>query len=96
MSERPFRGVDGPTIGGSALRAQGATSPRCAVVRPAEAIEAAPNLIWAFDYDLERGRLANRRVFTDEKLPGFCDGSAIDTAGYLWNARVETDAGDPF
>ena len=64
--------------------------------RPAEAIEPAANLIWAFDYDLEGGRFANRRVFTDEKLPGFCDGSAIDTAGYLWNARVETDAGDPF
>jgi sugar lactone lactonase YvrE len=45
------------------------------------------NLIWAFDCDLEAGRLANRRVFTDEKLPGFCDGSAIDTEGYLWNAR---------
>jgi sugar lactone lactonase YvrE len=45
------------------------------------------NLIWAFDCDLEAGRLANRRVFTDEKLPGFCDGSAIDAEGYLWNAR---------
>jgi sugar lactone lactonase YvrE len=57
---------------------------------------AGANLIWALDYDLEGGRFAKRRVFTDEKLPGFCDGSAIDTAGYLWNARVETDAGDPF
>jgi sugar lactone lactonase YvrE len=33
------------------------------------------------------GHLANRRVFSDEKLPGHCDGSAIDSAGYLWNAR---------
>ena len=94
MSERPFRGVDGSTIGGSALRAQGATSPRwcgCPAVglRPAEAIEPAANLICAFDHDLECGWLANRRVFTDEKLPGFCDGSVIDTAGYLWNAPVE-------
>ena len=46
-----------------------------------------PNVIWAFDCDPETGRLANRRVFSDEKLPGFCDGSAIDAQGYLWNAR---------
>ena len=45
------------------------------------------NVIWAFDCDPETGRLANRRVFSDEKLPGFCDGSAIDSHGYLWNAR---------
>jgi sugar lactone lactonase YvrE len=45
------------------------------------------NLIWAFDCDLETGQLANRRVFTHESLPGFCDGSAIDAEGYLWNAR---------
>ncbi len=45
------------------------------------------NAIWAFDCDPATGRLANRRVFNDEKLPGFCDGSAIDALGYLWNAR---------
>ena len=33
------------------------------------------------------GRLGERRVFSDEKLPGYCDGSAIDSQGYLWNAR---------
>ena len=33
------------------------------------------------------GRLGERRVFSDEKLPGYCDGSAIDADGYLWNAR---------
>ena len=26
-------------------------------------------------------------MFSDEKLPGYCDGSAIDSQGYLWNAR---------
>jgi sugar lactone lactonase YvrE len=33
------------------------------------------------------GSLGARRVFSDEPLPGFCDGSAIDSEGYLWNAR---------
>jgi sugar lactone lactonase YvrE len=33
------------------------------------------------------GRLGARRVFSDEKLPGHCDGSAIDSQDYLWNAR---------
>ena len=36
---------------------------------------------------LDDGRLGERRVFSDEKLPGYCDGSAIDSQGYLWNAR---------
>jgi sugar lactone lactonase YvrE len=33
------------------------------------------------------GRLGASRVFSDEKLPGYCDGSAIDADGYLWNCR---------
>ena len=33
------------------------------------------------------GSLGARRVFSDEKLPGYCDGSTIDADGYLWNAR---------
>jgi len=44
------------------------------------------NVIWLFDVD-EDGHLSNRRVFSDEALPGHCDGSAIDSDGYLWNAR---------
>lgn len=45
--------------------------------------------IWAYDYDLSVGTIANRRVFTslaDE--PGFADGSTVDAEGYLWNAQV--------
>jgi sugar lactone lactonase YvrE len=44
------------------------------------------NVIWAFAVDAE-GRLSDRRVFSDERLPGLCDGSAIDAEGRLWNAR---------
>ncbi|MGD9507783.1 MAG: SMP-30/gluconolactonase/LRE family protein [Geminicoccaceae bacterium] len=33
------------------------------------------------------GSLGSHRVFSDEKLPGYCDGSTIDADGYLWNAR---------
>ena len=33
------------------------------------------------------GSLGERRVFSDEQLPGYCDGSTIDSEGYLWNAR---------
>jgi sugar lactone lactonase YvrE len=45
------------------------------------------NVISAFDYDAATGRLGARRVFSDEKLPGYCDGSTIDAEGYLWNCR---------
>ena len=44
------------------------------------------NVLWKFPVD-EDGRLGERRLFSDEKLPGFCDGSAIDAEGCLWNAR---------
>ena len=33
------------------------------------------------------GRLGARGVFSDAKLPGHCDGSAIDGQGFVWNAR---------
>jgi sugar lactone lactonase YvrE len=44
------------------------------------------NTLWKYAV-FEDGRLGDRRLFSDEKLPGFCDGSAIDAAGFLWNAR---------
>lgn len=44
------------------------------------------NVLWKYEVG-EDGRLGGRRLFSDERLPGFCDGSAIDAQGYLWNAR---------
>jgi sugar lactone lactonase YvrE len=44
------------------------------------------NTLWKYSVG-EDGRLGERRLFSDEKLPGFCDGSAIDAEGFLWNAR---------
>ncbi len=46
--------------------------------------------IWAYDYDLETGAIANRRTFTKAGIaPGMAtDGSTVDAEGYLWNAQV--------
>ncbi len=46
--------------------------------------------IWAYDYDIATGTLANRRTFvTLERGPtGAADGSTVDAEGYLWNAQV--------
>lgn len=44
---------------------------------------------WAYDYDLDRGTLANKRVFASFKGdPGVADGSTVDSEGCLWNAQV--------
>ncbi len=43
--------------------------------------------IYAYDFDLEAGTIANRRVFAQTDGYGFPDGSAIDDEGCLWNAR---------
>ncbi len=42
--------------------------------------------IWAFDYEEERGEMANERVFATPH-PGFPDGSCVDADGCLWNAE---------
>jgi sugar lactone lactonase YvrE len=42
-------------------------------------------VVWAFDYDIETGVPARRRVFVDMKpLPGRPDGAAIDVDGGYW------------
>ncbi len=46
--------------------------------------------IWAYDYDIETGAVANRRTFTtvDTSRGGAADGSTVDAEGFLWNAQV--------
>jgi len=50
--------------------------------------DTAANDLGAYDYDPESGTLGARRKFAvPADLPGFPDGSAVDSEGYLWNAR---------
>ncbi len=45
--------------------------------------------MWAYDYDLATGAVANRRDFASTKDdPGFFDGSTVDAEGCVWNALV--------
>jgi L-arabinonolactonase len=43
--------------------------------------------IYAYDYDLDRGTVANRRVFANSRdLGGFPDGATVDAEGRVWTA----------
>ena len=46
--------------------------------------------IWAYDYDLATGEVANRRTFAhvDTSFGGAADGATVDADGYLWQALV--------
>jgi sugar lactone lactonase YvrE len=45
--------------------------------------------IWAYDYDIDRGTLANRRTFASFAADGgVADGSTVDAEGCLWNAQI--------
>lgn len=45
------------------------------------------NLLWAFDYDARTGAIAAERNLLAGFKDGRPDGSAMDTEGFLWNAR---------
>jgi sugar lactone lactonase YvrE len=45
-------------------------------------------MLWAYQFDLERGTLRNERVFADcSNRPGKPDGSCVDADGCVWNAE---------
>ncbi|MFI5427057.1 SMP-30/gluconolactonase/LRE family protein [Aeromicrobium sp. UC242_57] len=46
--------------------------------------------IWAYDYDIETGGVANRRRFAAVEAEGLGahDGSTVDAEGFVWNAFV--------
>ena len=45
--------------------------------------------IWAYDFDLTSGTVANRRLFSrTDAAGGVADGSTVDAEGYLWNAEL--------
>ncbi|MCX5495911.1 SMP-30/gluconolactonase/LRE family protein [Kaistia dalseonensis] len=45
------------------------------------------NEIWSFDYDVATGAIAHEKPFFADFERGSPDGSQIDSAGYVWNAR---------
>ena len=46
-----------------------------------------PRHIYAYDYDLDTGAVANRRVFADTTaLGGIPDGATVDAEGRIWSA----------
>lgn len=47
-------------------------------------------LIYAYDYDIDRGTLSNRRPFAStEDLAGIPDGATVDSEGHVWSAICE-------
>ncbi len=48
-----------------------------------------PGLVWAYDYDIETGAVANRRVHVDfAGRAGRPDGCTVDAEGGLWVAEI--------
>lgn len=45
------------------------------------------NVVWRYDYDAATRNVTNEIVFFENYDRGKPDGSAIDSDGYLWNAR---------
>jgi sugar lactone lactonase YvrE len=43
--------------------------------------------IFAYDFDLERGTISNKRIFSEETGIGVPDGNAVDAEGHIWSAR---------
>ncbi|PWT75096.1 MAG: calcium-binding protein [Proteobacteria bacterium] len=45
--------------------------------------------MWAYDYDIARGTLSNKRLFASfSEDSGVADGSTVDEEGFVWNAQL--------
>ena len=45
--------------------------------------------IWAYDYDIETGKVRSRRTFaTFDTVGGYPDGATVDEEGYVWSVAV--------
>ncbi|MBV1706233.1 MAG: SMP-30/gluconolactonase/LRE family protein [Hyphomicrobiales bacterium] len=42
--------------------------------------------IWKYDFDLEQGEIADRRLFAQTPAPGLPDGATVDADGCYWTA----------
>ncbi|MFN8528864.1 MAG: SMP-30/gluconolactonase/LRE family protein [Anaerolineae bacterium] len=50
--------------------------------------DSTPAIIYAYDFDLLRGTIANRRIFVDSSdRRGVPDGLTVDLDGFVWSAR---------
>lgn len=50
-------------------------------------VDTSINTVYAYDYDVATGVIANERVFFSGFNRGVPDGSTVDSEGYLWNCR---------
>jgi sugar lactone lactonase YvrE len=49
--------------------------------------DSTPGIIYAYDFNLATGSIANRRKFVDRSgLPGVPDGLTVDAEGFVWSA----------
>jgi L-arabinonolactonase len=52
--------------------------------------DSASHVVYAYDYDIETGEAANRRVFArTQELGGIPDGATVDADGLMWMAICE-------
>lgn len=49
--------------------------------------DSSPKMIYAYDFDLSRGQIENRRIFADlSEFPFAPDGLSVDSQGCVWSA----------
>jgi sugar lactone lactonase YvrE len=73
-----------PMLGGLGIYNATCWSPDGATMYFADTVKGE---IYACDYDLALGAIANRRVFSKFDGHGHPDGATVDAEGYLWSAR---------